>query len=131
LRPAARTGSARAANYKRCLGLALLLTFFGSELAAGKDTGLGWYACTVRAASHTGRYTFRIGVSPCRVYWREIGSVLKIRACDPPVIAALKPSATSPEGIVWFNLKTGAFYDYLSGVKDRGACQKLGNEPQD
>ncbi len=81
-----------------------------------------WYACIAKASSHTGRYTFRLGIDPCSVYWREIDSHLKIRDCRPPIIAALKPSATDNHSIVWFNLQTGAFYDYLSGVKDRGWC---------
>ena len=110
---------------------ALFLMFCSFRADAAPETGPRWYVCTVRAASHTGRYTFRIGVSPCRVYWREIDSTLDIVTCNPPEIAALKPSATSPQSIVWFNLKTGAFYDYLSGVRDRGRCRQRENTPRD
>ncbi len=88
-----------------------------------------WYSCIARAASHTGRYTFQIAINPCRVYWREIDVHLKIRDCQPPQIAALKPSATDNHSVVWFDLKTGEFYDYLSGVRDHGTCKQLSGEP--
>ncbi len=90
-----------------------------------------WYRCIVRAASHTGYYTFRISTNPCRIYWREINSWLEIQTCKKPVISGLKPSATDIYSIVWFNLEDGRFYDYLSGVKDRGYCKvvKSGRKP--
>ena len=81
-----------------------------------------WYKCTASASSHTGRYTFRINQQPCAVYWREIDTQLKIKSCNWPEIAALKPSARDDLSVVWFNMKTGQFYDYLSGVYDRGTC---------
>ncbi len=84
-----------------------------------------WYRCIVKSSSHTGRYTFQITENPCAVYWHEIDSKLKIKDCELPVIAALKPSARDDLSIVWFNLNTGAFYDYLSGVKDRGKCTRV------
>ena len=84
-----------------------------------------WYYCVARAASHTGRYTFRISQKPCEVYWLEIDTTLEIRDCELPVIAAIKPSATDRYSIVWFHMGTGAFYDYLSGVKDRGLCKPV------
>lgn len=96
-----------------------------SMAMAGSDEEARWYSCIVKAGSHTGRYTFKVKTSPCSVYWREIDSDLRIRDCNPPVIAALKPSARDNLSVVWFNLETGAFYDYLSGVKDRGICKRI------
>jgi len=84
-----------------------------------------WYKCTVNAGSHTGRYTFRIDPQSCAVYWREIDTNLKIKSCNLPEIAALKPSARDDLSVVWFNMKTGQFYDYLSGVRDRGWCKAV------
>jgi len=81
-----------------------------------------WYKCTVYAGSHTGRYTFKIDAEKCAVYWKEIDTQLKIKSCKLPEISALKPSARDDLSVVWFNLKTGQFYDYLSGVRDRGTC---------
>lgn len=86
-----------------------------------------WYRCIVKSSSHTGKYTFQISESPCSVYWHEIEAKLKIRDCELPVIAALKPSARDDLSIVWFDLASGAFYDYLSGVKDRGRCTRVAN----
>ena len=84
-----------------------------------------WYHCIAKSSSHTGKYTFQITKSPCAVYWKEIDTKLKIRDCDLPVIAALKPSARDDLSIVWFDLASGAFFDYLSGVKDRGRCTRI------
>ncbi len=83
-----------------------------------------WYKCTVKASSHTGRYTFRINTRNCSVYWKEIDTQLEVTQCRLPIIQALKPSAISELDIVSFNMKTGQFYDYLSGVHDRGTCIK-------
>lgn len=81
-----------------------------------------WYKCTAYGSSHTGRYTFRINPQTCAVYWKEIDTHLKIKKCALPVISALKPSARDEFSVVWFNLKTGRFYDNVSGVFDRGKC---------
>ena len=86
-----------------------------------------WYRCIVKSSSHTGRYTFQITENPCSVYWHEIEIMLKIRDCELPVIAALKPSARDSLSVVWFDLVNGTFYDYLSGVKDRGRCTRINN----
>jgi hypothetical protein len=64
------------------------------------------------------------------VYWHEVDADLKIRDCKGGQIAALKPSATDNLSIVWFDMNTGAFYDYLSGVKDRGMCTKMAKGPE-
>ncbi len=104
------------------LGGAVLLQ---AHTASSADTF--WYRCIVKSSSHTGRYTFQITETPCAVYWHEIDAKLVIRDCELPVIAALKPSARDDLSIVWFNLNTGAFYDYLSGVKDRGRCTRIAN----
>ena len=82
-----------------------------------------WYRCIVKGGSHTGRYTFQINKSACAVYWKEVDAQLKIQSCEPPIITALKPSARDDLTIVWFNMKTGQFYDYLSGFLDRGWCK--------
>ncbi len=102
------------------LGGAILLQ---AHAALSSDTF--WYRCIVKSSSHTGKYTFQITKSPCAVYWKEIDTKLKIRDCDLPVIAALKPSARDDLSIVWFDLASGAFFDYLSGVKDRGRCTRI------
>ena len=81
-----------------------------------------WYKCTARAASHTGRYTFKIDQARCAVYWKEIDTQMKIKTCKLPIIEALKPSATDDLSVIWFDMKSGRFYDYLSGVLDRGTC---------
>ena len=92
---------------------------------AGFASGPDWYQCIVKSSSHTGRYTFKIGQNPCSVYWHEIETKLRIRDCQLPVIAAFKPSARDDLSVVWFNMDTGKFYDYLSGVKDRGICKPV------
>ncbi len=104
------------------LGSAVLLQTF-----AVSSADAFWYRCIVKSSSHTGKYTFQITETPCAVYWHEIETKLKIRDCELPVIAALKPSARDDLSIVWFDLNTGAFYDYLSGVKDRGKCARIAN----
>lgn len=88
-----------------------------------------WYRCIVKASSHLAYYTFRINSDPCRIYWREIDTKLNISECNPPIISGLKPSARDKYSVVWFNLETGYFYDYLSGVKDRGHCTASNDEP--
>lgn len=88
-----------------------------------------WYRCIVKASSHMGFYTFKINSDPCKIYWREIDTEIKISECNPPIISGLKPSAQDKYSVVWFNLETGAFYDYLSGVKDRGICTISKEEP--
>ena len=109
--------------------LCVVLVFAGLPALRAQENEGQWYRCIVKAPSHTGYYTFRIATKPCRVYWHEINSVLKIRDCSETQIAALKPSATDNLSIVWFDLKSGAFYDYLSGVKDRGTCTKMTKGP--
>ncbi len=89
-----------------------------------------WYRCIVKASSHLGFYTFRISTKPCKIYWREIDTDIRISECNPPIISGLKPSAQDKYSVVWFNLETGAFYDYLSGVKDRGICTATKKEPK-
>lgn len=96
----------------------ILLTIVASPAFSADQ----WYKCRVKASSHTGYYTFKISTSPCAVYWLELDKHLKIKSCKLPEIAALKPSARDDLSIVWFNIKTGQFYDYLSGVYDRGVC---------
>jgi len=76
-----------------------------------------------------GFYTFKISTNPCKIYWREIDTEIKISECNPPILSGLKPSAQDKYSVVWFDLKTGAFYDYLSGVKDRGICTASKEEP--
>ena len=88
-----------------------------------------WYRCIVKASSHLAFYTFRISTNPCKIYWREIDTEIKISECAPPILSGLKPSAQDKYSVVWFNLETGAFYDYLSGVKDRGLCTASKDEP--
>ena len=102
----------------------------GPEAAAtGHDEAPRWHRCIVKASSHTGRYTFAINAALCEVYWREIGTRLKIVKCTKSEIKALKPSARTLDDVVAFDLKTGAFYDYLAGVYDRGQCIRLPAEP--
>ena len=86
------------------------------------ETKPQWYRCIVNASSHMAYYTFLINQNPCEVYWKEIDTQVKITECKLPIIAALKPSAQDKYSVVWFNMETGAFYHYLSGVKDRGKC---------
>ena len=88
-----------------------------------------WYRCIVEASSHKAFYTFKISIKPCKIYWQEIDTKIKISECNPPVISGLKPSAQDKYSVVWFNLETGEFYDYLSGVKDRGKCTASEKEP--
>ena len=84
-----------------------------------------WYKCIVKASSHTGYYTFKIDAEKCQVYWLEIDTQLKIQSCKLPVIKGLKPSAMDDLSVVMINVKTGYFYDYLSGVLDRGWCKPI------
>ena len=78
-----------------------------------------------------GFYTFRINQQRCEIYWKEIDTQMKVTECKLPIMAALKPSAQDKYSVVWFNMQTGAFYDYLSGVKDRGTCTLLEKEPDE
>jgi len=107
------------------IALTSLTVFSATNLGLAASGGSSWYHCIVKSSSHTGRYTFKISSNPCSVYWYEIETDLKIRDCELPVIAALKPSARDDLSVVWFNMDTGAFYDYLSGVKDRGICKLI------
>ncbi|HFC04782.1 MAG TPA: hypothetical protein ENJ55_03665 [Rhizobiales bacterium] len=107
---------------RRILCLLLIFVFQSAGPAHAVER---WYKCIVHASSHTGYYTFRINQPSCAVYWKEIDTQLKIKSCKLPVIEALKPSATDNLSIVWFNMKTGQFYDYLSGVLDRGRCKVI------
>ncbi len=111
----------------------LILTFLflcSFSVASSDQSNPQWYRCIVNSSSHMGFYTFKINTSaPCEIYWREIDTSIKITQCDYPILAGLKPSAQDKLSIVWFNLKTGAFYDYLSGVKDRGICTAYDKEP--
>ena len=107
--------------------IALIFSFvFTSAVIADEAQ---WYRCIVNASSHMGFYTFKISTDPCNIYWREIDTEIKISECSPPIVSGLKPSAQDKYSVVWFNLKTGAFYDYLSGVKDRGICTAFKEEP--
>lgn len=106
-------------------GLCLLL----SASAAAIEDDHQWYRCIVKASSHLAFYTFKISTNPCKIYWREIDTEIKISECKPPILSGLKPSAQDKYSVVWFNLETGSFYDYLSGVKDRGICTASVNEP--
>ncbi len=101
-----------------------------SQTLFASETDAQWYRCIVKASSHLGFYTFRIRTKPCEIYWREIDTSIKISECKPPIISGLKPSAQDKYSVVWFNLETGAFYDYLSGVKDRGVCTAHKKEPK-
>lgn len=110
--------------------LALIFGVFFLILAAlAVEENPLWYRCIVKASSHSAFYTFKINTGPCEIYWREIDTFLNISECNPPVLSGLKPSARDKYSIVWFNLETGAFYDYLSGVRDRGLCTASGKEP--
>lgn len=95
-----------------------------------EDSDSLWYRCIVKASSHLAFYTFKISADPCKIYWREIDRTIKISECKPPIISGLKPSAQDKYSVVWFNLETGSFYDYLSGVKDRGTCTASIIEPE-
>ncbi len=113
-------------NLKRWAMTRRILIFLAVLFGVSTGSALSqvqWYKCTVKAGSHTGRYTFKIERPMCAVYWKEIDTQLKIKSCKLPEIAALKPSARDDLSVVWFNLKTGQFYDYLSGVYDRGTCK--------
>jgi hypothetical protein len=101
------------------LFLMIILQVFNGPAVAGSV----WYRCVVRSSSHTGYYTFKIDQQTCSVYWLEIDTQLKIKFCRLPEIEALKPSARDDLSVVWFNMKNGRFYDYLSGVYDRGQCK--------
>jgi hypothetical protein len=101
-----------------------------SQPLFASKTDTQWYRCIVKASSHLAFYTFRIRTVPCEIYWREINTSIKIKECKPPIISGLKPSAQDKYSVVWFNLETGAFYDYLSGVKDRGICTAHEKEPK-
>lgn len=122
-----------------CLFLALLLLRFSlpslllllsAVITSASASDALWYRCIVKASSHLGYYTFRINTHPCQIYWREIDTRIDISECDPPIVSGLKPSARDKYSVVWFNLDTGDFYDYLSGVKDRGHCTISRDEPE-
>ena len=91
-----------------------------------------WYACTAWGGSHTGRYTFRIDVEACSVFWKELNARLEIQSCKPPRIMALKPFAANRDFVVEFNLSTGRFADYANGRADRGSCRPVahGSKPR-
>ncbi len=108
------------------LTLVSLLLF--TSVSAEENDAL-WYRCIVKASSHLAFYTFKIRTEPCEIYWREIDTKIKISECKPPILSGLKPSAQDKYSVVWFNLETGEFYDYLSGVKDRGICTASAQEP--
>lgn len=113
----------------RNYGLFFVLSLFCVSLVASDNIKGQWYRCIVKANSHLAFYTFRIDTNPCKIYWREIDTDIKISECKPPILSGLKPSAQDKYSVVWFNLETGAFYDYLSGVKDRGVCTASKGEP--
>ena len=106
-----------------------IIFIIASCMAAALDaTGAGnenekWYKCTAYGSSHTGRYTFRINKKACQVYWLEIDTQLKSVVCSGDIIRARKPSGRTVLDIVFFNMGTGYFYDYVSGVYDRGNCR--------
>jgi hypothetical protein len=101
--------------------------FLQSACATGANSQ--WVRCIVNATSHMGFYTFRINQQRCEIYWKEIDTQMNVTECKLPIMAALKPSAQDKYSVVWFNMQTGTFYDYLSGVKDRGTCTLLEKEP--
>lgn len=107
---------------KTSLLLPVVLTGTVLAMPAIAGPGAGWYRCIARAASHTGRYTFRIDTEACVVYWLEIDTDMTLLHCQDGIIKALKPSAISNHDIVYFDMNTGYFHDYLSGVLDRGTC---------
>ena len=109
--------------------LFLTLSLISQPLFADENNAQ-WYRCIVKASSHLAFYTFRIRTNPCEIYWREIDTSIKVSECKPPIISGLKPSAQDKYSVVWLNLETGAFYDYLSGVKDRGICTAHESEPK-
>jgi hypothetical protein len=108
--------------------LTLLLSSVAVPATSASETL--WYRCIVKASSHLAYYTFRISTAPCQIYWREIDTKLNVSECNPPKISGLKPSARDKYSVVWLNLDTGEFYDYLSGVKDRGHCTVSNDEPE-
>ncbi len=110
--------------------LIVVLCLLNLQSISATETSSQWYRCIVKASSHMGFYTFLINQNPCEVYWKEIDTQVKITECNLPIIAALKPSAQDKYSVVWFNMETGAFYDYLSGVKDRGRCTVMKTAPE-
>ena len=108
-----------------CIGI------FHQSSLVGMENDAQCYRCIVRASSHFGFYTFRINPKRCEVYWKEIDTQMNVTKCELPIIEALKPSAQDKYSVVWFNIETGNFYDYLSGVKDRGKCTLLDGEPDE
>lgn len=82
----------------------------------------GWYECAARGLSHTGHYTFRISLSPCKLYWAEVDRDLRNTRCAPPVIVATKPFAVSSGWELRFDLATGYFEDFTPSFSDRGHC---------
>lgn len=104
----------------------LLFIVFILSFSPAKGAGdQQWYKCTVNSSSHTGYYTFKVSQASCSMYWLEIDTQLKVKSCELPEITAYKPSARDEFTVVWINLKTGQFYDYLSGVYDRGICRPI------
>lgn len=108
--------------YKRVLSSGILIFF---TFASSMELQAGWYSCVARASSHTGYYMFKIEKRPCAVYWLELRRWLTLQSCNLPEIVAIKPSARDSLSVVRFNLKSGYFSDYLSGVIDRGTCRKI------
>lgn len=104
----------------------MLLIGQASALPAAA-TGV-WHGCIAWGTSHTGRYTFRIAVDPCAVYWLELGRDLEIARCDPPWVVAIKPFAVSSGWELHFNLETGYFEDFTPTWSDRGRCAPRGDE---
>jgi hypothetical protein len=110
--------------------LAIIFSFVLLQATVTADEEIPkWYRCIVEASSHKAFYTFKINTKPCKIYWQEIDTEIKISECNLPIISGLKPSAQDKYSVVWFNLETGDFYDYLSGVKDRGKCTASIKEP--
>lgn len=100
--------------------LALIAMAMSTPAAADKEAR--WYKCTAFGGSHTGRYTFRVTLDPCAVYWLEIDRHLKIMSCQLPRIAAFKPFADSRHYALYFNLDNDVFSDHTAGWADRGRC---------
>ncbi len=107
---------------RRIFASLMFLCFIAVGAAKAKPK---WYKCIAKASSHTGYYTFKVDAQKCQMYWLEIDTQLKIQSCELPIIKALKPSAMDDLSIVMMNVKTGYFYDYLSGVLDRGWCKPI------
>lgn len=82
-----------------------------------------WYQCTAWGGSHTGRYTFKIDVTTCEVYWKQIDRHLETELCEGARIVAIKPFAPARGYLLRFNLDSGAFSDHVPGWADRGSCQ--------